>query len=381
MIAHYDAEDMAKLKNKVTIVGALVNIFLSIIKIGFGILGQSAALIADGVHSLSDLASDLLVLVAVKLGAREADHDHPYGHRRFETIATVILGLGLVLIAFGIAWDIYERLLKPETMLIPKQNALGIAAISVLSNEWLYQYTKRIALVTRSKLLLANAWHHRSDAISSVIVLIGIAASLMGYIWADAMAAVLVAVMVAKIGVNLVFESIKELVDTGLSETLVDKIRMEIISIEGVSNIHLLRTRQMGEDALVDAHIVVDSRITVSEGHMISDVVRDRLIGKFAGVQEVLVHVDPENDEYETVFDKLLLRGDVEQLLDLYLAENYPLIESFRIHYIKGLLELEVVLPHTMFSLSLQVKTIKNRCQVLEQEVEQISRVLVFFKA
>ena len=381
MIAHYDVEDMAKLKNKVTIVGALVNIFLSIIKIGFGILGQSAALIVDGVHSLSDLASDLLVLVAVKLGAREADHDHPYGHRRFETIATVILGLGLVLIAFGIAWDIYERLLKPETMLIPKQNALGIAAISVLSNEWLYQYTKRIALVTRSKLLLANAWHHRSDAISSVIVLIGIAASLMGYIWADAMAAVLVAVMVAKIGVNLVFESIKELVDTGLSETLVDKIRMEIISIEGVSNIHLLRTRQMGEDALVDAHIVVDSRITVSEGHMISDVVRDRLIGKFAGVQEVLVHVDPENDEYETVFDKLLLRGDVEQLLDLYLAENYPLIESFRIHYIKGLLELEVVLPHTMFSLSLQVKTIKNRCQVLEQEVEQISRVLVFFKA
>jgi len=377
----YDAQQIAKLKNRVTLVGALVNVFLTIIKIGFGIVGQSAALIADGVHSLSDLASDMLVLVAVKLGAREADHDHPYGHRRFETIATVILGLGLVAIAVGIAWDVFERVLNPERMLIPQASALGIAAISILANEWLYQYTKRVAVVTRSKLLMANAWHHRSDAISSIVVLIGVAGSLLGYVWADAAAAVLVAIMVAKIGINLVSDSIKELVDTGLPEVLVEEIRSEIVAIEGVKNIHLLRTRLMGEDALVDAHIVVNSRITVSEGHMIADVVRDVLIEKFDDVQDVLVHVDPESDEYEQDHASRLLRHDVDNYLKEYLAENYPLIDSFRIHYLKGSVELEVVLPHTMFSLSQQVGTIKKRCMVLEQEIDEISSVVVFFKA
>ncbi len=377
----YDAQKIAKLKNRVTVVGALVNVFLTIIKIGFGIVGQSAALIADGVHSLSDLASDMLVLIAVKLGAREADHDHPYGHRRFETIATVILGLGLVVIAVGIAWDVFERVLNPERMLVPQASALGIAAISILANEWLYQYTKRVAVVTRSKLLMANAWHHRSDAISSIVVLIGVAGSLLGYVWADAAAAVLVAIMVAKIGINLVSDSIKELVDTGLPKVLVEEIRSEIVAIEGVKNIHLLRTRLMGEDALVDAHIVVNSRITVSEGHMIADVVRDVLIEKFDDVQDVLVHVDPESDEYEQDHAGKLLRHDVDNYLKEYLAENYPLIDSFRIHYLKGRVELEVVLPHTMFSLSQQVGTIKKRCMVLEQEVDEISSVVVFFKA
>jgi len=377
----YDAVQVAKLKNRVTITGALVNVFLTIIKIGFGIFGQSAALIADGIHSLSDLASDMLVLVAVKLGAREADHDHPYGHRRFETIATVILGVGLILVAAGIAWDVLERALNSERLLIPETSALGIAAISILANEWLYQYTKRVATVTRSKLLMANAWHHRSDAISSIIVLIGIAGSLLGYIWADAVAAVLVAIMVAKIGVNLVSDSIKELVDTGLPELLVEEIRSEIFAIEGVKNIHLLRTRLMGEDALVDAHIVVNSRITVSEGHMIADVVKDALIDKFDGVQDVLVHVDPESDEQGIEHADNLLRHDIERYLREYLAENYRLIDGFRIHYLKGMVELEVVLPHTMFSLSQQVETIKKRCVVLEQDVEKICKVIVFFKA
>jgi len=381
MAEAYDALQLAKLKNRVTLVGALVNVFLTIIKIGFGIFGQSAALIADGVHSLSDLASDMLVLVAVKMGAREADHDHPYGHRRFETIATVILGLGLVAIAVGIAWDVFGRVLNPERMLIPQASALGIAAISILANEWLYQYTKRVAVATRSKLLMANAWHHRSDAISSIVVLIGVAGSLLGYLWADAAAAVLVAVMVAKIGINLVSDSIKELVDTGLPEILVEEIRSEIIAIDGVKNIHLLRTRLMGEDALVDAHIVVNSRITVSEGHMIADVVRDVLIEKFDDVQDVLVHVDPESDEYEQNYANKLLRRDVDNYLKEYFAENYPLIDSFRIHYLKGRVELEVVLPHTMFSLSQQVETIKKRCVVLEQEIDEISSVIVFFKA
>jgi hypothetical protein len=208
-----------------------------------------------------------------------------------------------------------------------------------------------------------------------------VAGSLLGYVWADAVAAVLVAIMVAKIGTNLVSDSIKELVDTGLPEGLVEDIRSEIIAINGVKDIHLLRTRLMGEDALVDAHIVVDSRITVSEGHMIADVVRDVLIEEFDDVQDVLVHVDPESEENEQVFANKLLRQDIDNYLKEYLAENYPLIDSFRIHYLKGKVELEVVLPHTMFSLSQQVETIKKRCHILAQDVDKISSVVVFFKA
>nr|WP_305909203.1 cation diffusion facilitator family transporter [Methylomarinum sp. Ch1-1]MDP4522096.1 cation diffusion facilitator family transporter [Methylomarinum sp. Ch1-1] len=241
-----DADQLAKLKTRVSYVAAAVNVFLTLIKISVGVFGQSAALIADGVHSLSDLLSDLFVIVAIKMGSREADYEHPYGHRRFETIATVLLGLGLIVIAGGIAWDVSERILHPDRLLIPSRETMGIALISILANEWLYQYTRRIGEQTRSKLLLANAWHHRSDAISSVIVLFGIAAVLLGYPAADAFAAIIVALMVAKIGLTLVLESINELVDTSLPEPLVNEIRRAIKTTDGVRGIHLLRTRQMG---------------------------------------------------------------------------------------------------------------------------------------
>ncbi len=201
-----DAVKMDKLKARASYVGAAVNVLQMLIKIGFGILGQSAALIADGIHSLSDLLSDLLVIIAVRLGSREADHDHPYGHRRFETIATVILGGSLIAVGGAIVWSVMERMADPEHLPVPNVLSMGVAALSILINEWLYQYTKRIAKTTRSKLLLANAWHQRSDAISSLVVLFGIGAVMMGYPLADGIAAVVVALMVAKIGLNLVFE-------------------------------------------------------------------------------------------------------------------------------------------------------------------------------
>ena len=144
-----DAAQLLKLKTRVTYVAALVNLLLTAVKIGFGIVGHSAALIADGIHSLSDLLSDAFVLIAIKLGSREADREHPYGHRRFETLATVLLGIGLIAIAGGIVWDVAKRLLHPELLLIPSRETLGIAAFSILANEWLFQYTKRIAKRTR----------------------------------------------------------------------------------------------------------------------------------------------------------------------------------------------------------------------------------------
>jgi cation diffusion facilitator family transporter len=375
-----DAARSSRLKARASYVGAAVNIFQTIIKIGFGILGQSAALIADGIHSLSDLLSDLLVITAIRLGSRKADHGHPYGHRRFETIATVILGVSLVAVGGAIIWSVMERIAHPEKLPVPNVNALGIAAASILVNEWLYHYTKRIARITRSKLLLANAWHQRSDAISSIIVLIGIGAVLLGYPLADALAAVVVALMVAKIGLNLVLESIRELVDTSLPPARVAEIRAAIHAIEGVEGIHLLRTRHMGEDVFIDAHIVVDPRITVSEGHMIGDSVRDDLMGRFDDVMDVLVHVDPEDDEALADHSRPFSRADVQGLLDKYLTEVKASIDDLRIHYLDGRIEVEVILPFAVSEQPQQLAQLKKQCRLMKIEVKKIDNVRVFFK-
>jgi len=375
-----EATRIKKLKAKASYVGAAVNVLQAAIKISFGILGQSAALIADGIHSLSDLLSDLLVIIAVRLGSREADREHPYGHRRFETIATVLLGVSLIAIGVGISWSVIERMNNPESLPTPNPLGLAIAATSIVINEWLYHYTKTIAKKTRSKLLMANAWHQRSDAISSVVVLFGIGAVMLGYPLADAIAAILVALMVAKIGLNLVLNSIKELVDTSLPPKLLSEIRTSIMSIDGVEGIHLLRSRQMGEDALIDAHIIVDPRITVSEGHTISDIVRDELISCFDDVIDVLVHVDPEDDEALYESNKPLTRFEVQAILNEYLAIVKPAIDDFRIHYLNGQIEVEVILPFALSTEPELLATLSKQCHLIKLNINKINNVILFFK-
>ena len=380
MKSELDAQQMDAMKSRVTYIAALVNLFLSVIKIGMGIFGQSAALIADGIHSLSDLISDALVLIAIKLGSREADHDHPYGHRRFETLATVILGTALIVVAVGIAWDVWHRFTHPELLMSPNLQTLGIALVSILANEWLYHYTKRVAQYTRSKLLLANAWHHRSDAISSVVVLFGIGAVLLGYPLADAIAAVIVALMVGKIGLNLVLESIKELVDTSLPDDIVAEICTVVEQTEGVRGVHLLRSRQMGEDAYIDAHIVVNPRISVSEGHIIGDHVHDNVIAAFDDVVDVLVHIDPEDDEYIEQYGKPLSRQQIMVYVNKYLAELSQHIQAVNLHYLEGGIEIDIIFPHTMITEREDAEKIKQRCRKLQQEIDSIVSVLVYFK-
>lgn len=369
-----------KLKKRASLVGAAVNILQTAIKLTFGILGQSAALIADGIHSLSDLLSDLLVIIAVRFGSREADGDHPYGHRRFETIATVILGVSLICIGAAIILHVLERVHHPETLPTPEVNTLGIALVSILLNEWLYHYTKRIAKKTRSKLLMANAWHQRSDALSSLVVLCGIIGVLQGYPFADAIAAAVVALMVAKIGLNLVFDSIKELVDTSLPSSLVAEIRKVILAVEGVQGIHLLRTRRMGEDAYIDAHIVVDPRITVSEGHCIGDAVRDVLISSFDDVLDVLVHVDPEDDQGFADSEPPLSRAALQVLLDEYFAGLVDTVEDFRIHYLEQQFEVEIILPFALSERPEPLAVLKQQCAALQANVPQLAKVVVFFR-
>ncbi|MGM0412833.1 MAG: cation diffusion facilitator family transporter, partial [Pseudomonadota bacterium] len=242
---------------RVTLVGAAGNSVLGVGKIAVGIVAHSQALVADGVHSLSDLFTDILVLFGAQQGNREADTNHPYGHARFETAVTLLLGGTLLVVAAGLAWDAGRRLFEPSALFVPGQMALWAAAISVLVNEALYQYTALVARRVRSPMLQANAWHRRSDAASSVVVIVGVGGTMAGLDYLDAVAAVIVGLMVGKVGWELVSRALRELVDTGLEDERLALIRRAIQEVDGVVDLHLLRTRSMGPDALVDVHILV----------------------------------------------------------------------------------------------------------------------------
>jgi len=282
---------------RVTIVGAIVNLFLAAIKVGAGVIGQSQSLVADGIHSLSDLVSDGLVLFAATHAASAPDEQHPYGHARFETAATLGLGILLIAVAVGIVWDSVERLFSPEALLQPEMITLYIAAFSILSNEALYWYTVKVADKVNSPMLRANAWHHRSDAISSIVVLVGIAGTMAGLPYLDAIAAVLVGLMVARIGWELGFGALEELVDAGLEQQKVEQLREAILAIDDVRNVHMLRTRRHGHLAAADVHVQVDPWLSVSEGHMISVAVEQAARNALEELVDVTVHIDPEDDE------------------------------------------------------------------------------------
>lgn len=333
---------------KVTLVGAIIDLLLGVAKIIVGIIGQSQALIADGIHSLSDLFTDGLVLYAAKHASRGADEDHPYGHGRIETVMTVGLGMALIGVAGGIGWDSIMRMTDPEKLLEPNWLTLVVAGLSILSKEWIYHYTLRVANRIRSNLLRANAWHSRTDAISSIIVFIGIVGTMLGIEYLDAVAALGVAILIGKIGWELAWHSLKELVDTSLEQERVAEIRETIESIPGITGLHMLRTRRMGADALVDVHIQVENpRMSVSEGHQLSDIVRYRIIKDFEEVTDVLVHIDPEDDDEAPDNSKLPARNVLVPQLRAALQslESASRIESFNLHYLSGEIQVEILLP------------------------------------
>ena len=343
----YSLEQRTKEINRVTWWGMLVNLVLAVVKIIGGFIGQSQSLIADGLHSLSDLASDTMVLVAAKHAGEEADDDHPYGHGRFETIATVGLGILLIAVALGLAYDAAHRVFDEEIHSIPATFTLVIALFSILSNEGLYHLTHRVGLRINSKMLIANAWHHRSDAISSIVVLIGIAGAQMGLPILDPIAAVIVALMIAKIGYELGYSSVLELVDTALDAETVEQIKAKILDNEDVLELHMLRTRRMGHTALVDVHILVQPKLSVSEGHHISEDVEKSLINSFAEINDVTVHIDPENDEQEANCRHLPLRSELIISLNSEWAKAPELkaIDDITLHYLEGQITVEASIP------------------------------------
>ena len=332
---------------KVTLVGAAINLFLSVIKIVVGYTAQSQSLIADGIHSLSDLISDGLVLVAAQHSHREADDEHPYGHGRFETVVTVALGIFLIVVAGGLTIDAFRRIMEPDYLMHPGAIALIVAAISIGANEFLYQYTIRIGNKYKSNMLRANAWHHRSDAISSVIVLIGVGGTMMGFQYLDAIAAIGVAAMIVKIGWDLSVQSVRELVDTALEPETLEAINTSILDVDGVRELHSLRTRRMGSDGLVDVHVLVNPKLSVSEGHFIGEKVREQLIKQIDDVSDVMVHVDAEDDEVQHSSQRLPQRRDVINQLKSRWTDipEAKLIDNIVLHYLDGKIHVELTLP------------------------------------
>lgn len=335
---------------KVTLIGSVIDLLLGVFKILFGFLSQSQALLADGIHSLSDLATDAIVLYAAKHSHTEADEEHPYGHGRFETVATVGLGIALIAVAIGISIDATLRLFNPEKLLIPGMGALIVAAISIVSKEAIYHYTIHVARKYNSNMLRANAWHSRSDAISSVVVLVGVAGSMAGLWYLDAIAAIGVGLMVAKIGWGLAWHSIRELVDTGLDTERVEAIRQTILDVDGVVSLHILRTRRMAGEALVDVHIQVAPHISVSEGHYVSETVRARIIKEIEEVADVMVHIDPENDEVTPPNTGLPLRRKLMAQLEQQWqgVDAARRIKEVTLHYLEGQIQVELKLPLTV---------------------------------
>ena len=329
--------------NQVTLWGVFVNLILSVAKLAGGFFGQSQALIADGLHSLSDLASDAMVFVAARHASEDADEEHPYGHARFETIATVALAVLLAIVGLGIAYDAIVSLVTDEVLEKPDLFTLWIAAFSILSNEGLYHYTKHVGIRIRSKLLLANAWHHRSDAISSIVVLVGIAGTQLNMPKLDAYAAIIVAIMIARIGFKLGYDSVQELVDASLEPELVDKIRQDILSHEDVLELHMLRTRRLGHHAHVDVHILVSPKLSVSEGHHISETVEKSLKDSYDEINDVTVHIDPEDDEQEARSMHLPLRSDlINELRNEWSSiPELDAIDDITLHYLKGKISIE----------------------------------------
>lgn len=324
---------------KVTLLGAIVNALLGLIKLIGGFAFHSHALVADGVHSIADLFTDVLVLFASKYGSLDADESHPYGHQRIETAATFFLALLLILAGAGIAWDSINELLA-GTHTIPNWLTIPIICLSIFANEILFHYTLYVGRRIQSQLILANAWHHRSDAASSLVVFIGLVGSLLGFAALDALAAVVVGIMIIKMGWDYGKSSIMELIDTAVSPQLLNQINQIIRSVDGVEKIHQLRSRFMGSDVLIDVHVLVSPKISVSEGHYIAQHVHNTLLEQVDSIKDVIVHIDPEDDEQCPSSLHLPNRSTLEGLLkDVF--KEFPEILFWNIHYLDGKLTLD----------------------------------------
>lgn len=285
-------QERAAAASRSTWVSVVVNLLLSTVQIVVGVWAKSQSLIADGIHSLSDLVADFVVLFANHHSQKDADEDHPYGHQRFETAASLVLGLLLLAVGVGMVWSAVVKLENPESVPQVHSVALWVAGGALVGKELLFRYMLAVAKKVKSSMLVANAWHARSDAASSLVVGVGIAGNLAGYPILDPIAALIVGFMVGKMGWEFGWDAMHDLMDRAVDEQEVQAIRQTLLDTPGVAGVHDVRTRKMGDMVVVDAHLEVDAQITVEEGHDIAVEARQRVMQRHR-VLNLMTHVDP----------------------------------------------------------------------------------------
>ena len=328
---------------KSTFASVGVNLVLMSLQVAIGFFAHSQALIADGVHSLADLISDFIVLVANRASAEKPDADHNYGHARYETVASLFLGALLVVVGVGMLWRAGTRLADLEHIPAVHVSALVVAVIVLVSKEALFRFMLRLAQRVRSAMLIANAWHARSDAASSLVVAVGILGSLFGVRLLDPIAAAIVGFLVARMGWVFGWDALQDLSDRALDETATADIRRLLTATPGVRDVHELRTRKTGDLALVDAHILVDPLISVSEGHYIAESARARVMTD-KRVLDALIHVDPENDAIAHPPARLPTRAAVAAAVDAELARYGLRAAALNVHYLSTGLDVDITL-------------------------------------
>lgn len=285
---------------KAILIGSIVNLLLSVLKIFAGVFGRSGAMMADAIHSLSDLISDVVVLVFVPLSSKDRDERHKYGHGKFETLATLIVSIILIVAAVQLIAESIKDItayLRGEILPVPGMIALWVALISIVSKELLYQYTVFIGKRTESEVCKANAWHHRSDALSSVGALLGVGGAIfLGEKWTilDPIAAFIIGIMILVVAVKMFKPPIDELMEKSLNEETESKIKNIIFSTQGVLNLHNLKTRCNGRSKIIDCHIRVERTKTIVEAHDIATAVERNLRAAFGEHTQISLHVEPE---------------------------------------------------------------------------------------
>jgi cation diffusion facilitator family transporter len=356
-------QDKARIAQKVTLIGAVLDTFLGLAKILVGLFANSAALVADGIHSFSDLVTDIVVVLIFRVSHKAPDETHPWGHQRFETIGTVLLGGILMAVAGAMAFESLRLLFEEKTSQIPGWAALVVAILSIGSKEWIYRYTLKWGKRLKSDLMIANAWHSRTDAISSIVVLVGLIGALAGYPWLDAVAAVVVAVFVGKIGWDLTYDNIKQLVDTALPAERVDAFKKTVLEIPEIINVHHFKTRLMGSQIQLEMHIQVAPYMSASEGHWVGDKAVEALLKEYDDIGHVIFHIDTYDDEEEHLCRILPLRHEIEsKIAPVLSAHGVDLKHALlTLHYVNERIEIELKFSNTNTSLNLnRLKTDLN---------------------